>query len=198
MNVTRPIEPAVSNGYRFILVATNYFIKWVEAASYREVTKKVAVDFAHDRIIRHKNSTAYRPQMNGAVEAANNNITKILRKMIEKHKQWHDKLLFALLGYRTIVRTSTGATLYMLVYSTEAVIPVEVEISSLRIIQKAELDDTKWVKSHNKQLALIDGMRMNAWSTLSKQNVQILQQKSQAKTVHTGTVGVKENFSASR
>ena len=36
--------------------------------------------------IKHKNSTAYRPQMNGAVEAANKNIKKILRKMIEKHK----------------------------------------------------------------------------------------------------------------
>ncbi|XP_070002300.1 uncharacterized protein [Nicotiana sylvestris] len=38
------------------------------------------------RII-HKNSIAYRPQMNGAVEATNKNIKKILRKMVEKHKQ---------------------------------------------------------------------------------------------------------------
>ncbi|XP_070017068.1 uncharacterized protein [Nicotiana sylvestris] len=36
--------------------------------------------------IKHKNSMAYRPQMNGAVEAANKNIKKILRKMIERHK----------------------------------------------------------------------------------------------------------------
>lgn len=41
--------------------------------------------------IRHKNSTAYRPQMNGNVEAANKNIKMILRKMIERHKQWHEK-----------------------------------------------------------------------------------------------------------
>ncbi|XP_070007470.1 uncharacterized protein [Nicotiana sylvestris] len=40
--------------------------------------------------IKHKNSTAYRPQMNGVVEAANKNIKKILRKMIEKHKQWQN------------------------------------------------------------------------------------------------------------
>ncbi|XP_070017499.1 uncharacterized protein [Nicotiana sylvestris] len=82
--------------------------------------------------------------------------------MIEKHKQWHEKLSFALLGYHTIVRTSTGATPYMLVYGTEAVIPAEVEIPSLRIIQEAKLDDGEWVKSHYKQLALIDGKRMNA------------------------------------
>ena len=76
--------------------------------------------------------------------------------MIEKHKQWHKKLSFALLGYRTTVHTSTGATPYMLVYGTKAVIPAEVEIPSLRIIQEVELDDTEWVKSHYKQLALID------------------------------------------
>ncbi|XP_070029588.1 uncharacterized protein [Nicotiana sylvestris] len=61
-----------------------------------------------------------------------------------------------------MVRTSTGATPYMLVYGTEAIIPAEVEIPSLRVIQEAELDDAEWVKSLYEQLALIDGKRMNA------------------------------------
>ncbi|XP_070008144.1 uncharacterized protein [Nicotiana sylvestris] len=82
--------------------------------------------------------------------------------MIEKHKQWHEKLAFALLGYRTTIRKSTGATPYMLVYGTEVVIPAEVEIPSLRIIQDAELDDAEWVRIRYEQLALIDGKRMNA------------------------------------
>ncbi|XP_070015633.1 uncharacterized protein [Nicotiana sylvestris] len=82
--------------------------------------------------------------------------------MIEKYKQWHEKLSFDLLGYHTTVRTSTGATPYMLVYGTEAVIPAEVEIPSLRIIQEVELDDAERVRSRYKQLALIDGKRMNA------------------------------------
>ncbi|XP_070025992.1 uncharacterized protein [Nicotiana sylvestris] len=50
----------------------------------------------------------------------------------------------------------------MLLYGTEAVIPAEVEIASLKIIQEAELDDAEWLKSRYKQLALIDGKRMNA------------------------------------
>ncbi|XP_070022146.1 uncharacterized protein [Nicotiana sylvestris] len=99
--------------------------------------------------------------MNGAVEAANKYIKKILRKMVENHKQWNEKLRFDLLGYRTTVHTSTGATLYMLVYGTEAVIPPEVEIPSLRIIQEVELSDEEWIRSHYEQLALIDGKRMN-------------------------------------
>ncbi|XP_070043243.1 uncharacterized protein [Nicotiana tomentosiformis] len=60
----------------------------------------------HD-LIKHRNSTAYRLQMNGAVEATNKNIKKILREMVDNYKQWHEKLPFALLGYCTTVRTST-------------------------------------------------------------------------------------------
>ncbi|XP_015064811.1 uncharacterized protein LOC107010056 [Solanum pennellii] len=58
----------------------------------------------------------------------------------------------ALLGYRTTVRTLTGATPNLLVYGTEAVIPAEVEIPSLRIIQEAELTDAKWVAVCHGQL----------------------------------------------
>ncbi|XP_070004731.1 uncharacterized protein [Nicotiana sylvestris] len=111
--------------------------------------------------IKHKNSIAYRPQMNGAVEAANKNIKKILRKMVGNHKQWHEKLPFALLGCRTTVRTSTVATPNMLVYGTEAVILAEVEIPSLRVIQEAKLSNAEWIRGHYEQLDLIDGKRMN-------------------------------------
>nr|XP_004231733.1 uncharacterized protein K02A2.6-like [Solanum lycopersicum] len=93
--------------------------------------------------ITHHNSTSYRPQMNGAVEAANKNIKRILRKMIDNYKCWHENLPYALLGYRTTIRTSTGATLYLLVYGTEEVIPAEVKIPSLRIIQEAGLSDAE-------------------------------------------------------
>ncbi|XP_070026312.1 uncharacterized protein [Nicotiana sylvestris] len=112
--------------------------------------------------IKKNNSTAYRPQMNGAMEASNKNIKKMLRKMVENNKQWYEKLPFALLGYRTTVRTSTGATPYLLVYGTKVVIPAEIEIPSLRIIQEDKLSDVEWIKSHYEQLALIDGKRMNA------------------------------------
>ncbi|XP_070022002.1 uncharacterized protein [Nicotiana sylvestris] len=82
--------------------------------------------------------------------------------MVENHKQFYEKLPFALLGYRTTVHTSTGATPYLLVYGTEVVIPSEVEIPSLRIIQEVELGDAEWIKSRYEKLALIDGKRMNA------------------------------------
>ncbi|XP_019231354.1 PREDICTED: uncharacterized protein K02A2.6-like [Nicotiana attenuata] len=81
--------------------------------------------------IMHRHSTPYRPKANGVIEAVNKNIKKILRKIIQGSRQWHEKLPFALLGYRTAIRTSIGATPYMLLYGTEAVTPAEVEIPSL-------------------------------------------------------------------
>ena len=77
--------------------------------------------------------------MNGVVEDANKNIKKILRKRIDNHRGWHEMLSYTLLGYRTTVRTLIGATPYLLVYGTEVVIPIEVEIPFLRIIQEVEL-----------------------------------------------------------
>ncbi|XP_070040664.1 uncharacterized protein [Nicotiana tomentosiformis] len=82
--------------------------------------------------------------------------------MVDNYKQWHENLPLSLLGYRTTVRTSTGETPYILVYGTKVVIPVEVKIPSLRIIQEVELSDVEWVRSRYEQLALIDGKRMNA------------------------------------
>ncbi|XP_070050438.1 uncharacterized protein [Nicotiana tomentosiformis] len=84
--------------------------------------------------INHQNFTVYMPQMNGAVEVANKNIKKILRKMVDNYKQLHEKLPFSLLEYRTTYHISTGATPYLLVFGTEVVIPTEVEIPSLRFI----------------------------------------------------------------
>ncbi|EOX95167.1 RNA-directed DNA polymerase (Reverse transcriptase), Ribonuclease H [Theobroma cacao] len=112
--------------------------------------------------IKHHNSTTYRPKMNGAVEAANKNIKKIVEKMTEVYKDWHEKLPFALHAYRTSVRTSTGATPYSLVYGAEAVLPVEVEIPSLRVLMEAELEDAEWVRSRYEQLNLIEEKRLAA------------------------------------
>nr|XP_009763340.1 PREDICTED: uncharacterized protein LOC104215277 [Nicotiana sylvestris] len=79
--------------------------------------------------IKHRNSTTYMPQMNGAVEAANKNIKNILRKTLDNYKKWHEKLLFALLGYCTTMRTSTGENPYLLVCGTGAVIPSEFQVA---------------------------------------------------------------------
>jgi hypothetical protein len=166
------IEPTASNGHRFILVAIDYFTKWVEAASFAKVTRHVVARFIKKEIIcrygiperiitdngsnlnnkmmkelcknfniQHHNSSPYRPKMNGVVEAANKNIKMIMQKMVVTYRDWHEMLPFALHGYRTSVRTTTRTTPYSLVYGMEAVLPVEVEIPSLRVLLDVKLDE---------------------------------------------------------
>ena len=72
--------------------------------------------------------------MNGAVKAVNKNIKRIVEKMAVTYSDWHEMLSFALMAYITSIRTSTGATPYSLVYGTEIMLPVEVEIPSFRVL----------------------------------------------------------------
>lgn len=51
MNVIGPIDPATLNGHHFILVAIDYFTKWIQSSTYKAVTKKVVEDFIHNNIV---------------------------------------------------------------------------------------------------------------------------------------------------
>ncbi|KAI5441894.1 hypothetical protein KIW84_011090 [Lathyrus oleraceus] len=96
------------------------------------------------------------------VEAANKNIKKIVQKMVVTYKDWHEMLPFALHGYRTSVRTSTGETPFSLVYGMEAVLPVEVQIPSLRVLMDVKLQEAEWVRTRYEELSLIEEKRLAA------------------------------------
>jgi hypothetical protein len=82
--------------------------------------------------------------------------------MVVTYRDWHEMLSFALHAYRTTVRTSTGTTPYSLVYGMEAVMPLEVEIPSLRVLMDSELEEAEWAKVRHEQLNLISEKRMAA------------------------------------
>ncbi|XP_023918785.1 uncharacterized protein LOC112030335 [Quercus suber] len=51
MDVMGPMIPYASNGHEYILVAIDYFTKWVEATSYKSVTQAVVAQFLKHNII---------------------------------------------------------------------------------------------------------------------------------------------------
>ena len=59
--------------------------------------------------------------------------------MVVTYKGWTKKLPFALRGYRTSIRASTGAIPYSLVYGSEVVLPIKVEIQSLRVLVETKV-----------------------------------------------------------
>ena len=110
------------------------------------LNNKMMKEMCEDFKIQHHNSMPYRPKMIGTVEAANKNIKKIIQKMTMSYKDWHEMLPFVMHGYQTLVSTSTGATLFLLVYGMEVVLPFEVEVPSLRILAVSRLKESKWTQ----------------------------------------------------
>ena len=53
MDVIRLVILKASNGHEYILVAIDYFTKWVEAASYKSITQAMVCRFLKYNIICH-------------------------------------------------------------------------------------------------------------------------------------------------
>ena len=71
----------------------------------------------------------------------NKNIKRILQRTIETSMDFSEKLHFALWAYQTSFRTSTRATPYSLVYGMKLVLPVEIEMGSLRITLEHQISE---------------------------------------------------------
>jgi hypothetical protein len=85
--------------------------------------------------LRHENSTPYYPQANGQFEAINKILITMLQRMIRIHKtSWHTMLFSALWAYRKSVKSTTGFTPFQLVYGLEAILSIESEIPSLKLV----------------------------------------------------------------
>ena len=74
----------------------------------------------------------------------NRTLLRIIKTKLDEAKgAWPNELPNVLWAYRTTARTPTGETPFRLTYGTEAVIPVEVEVTSTRrtTFSKEENDD---------------------------------------------------------
>ena len=66
------------------------------------------------------------------------------------------------MAYLTFFRTYTRVTPYSLVYGMEAVLPVEIEMGSLRVAFEQQISETEWAQSCYDQLSLLDERRLRA------------------------------------
>ena len=83
---------------------------------------------------RHSFSSSYNLSSNGQAKAFNKVLCNILKKMVPRSRRdWHKGLPGALWAYRTIVRTATSCTPYNLVFGSEVVLSLEVQLLSLRV-----------------------------------------------------------------
>jgi transposase InsO family protein len=91
-------------------------------------------------------SMSYYPQANGMAEAFNKTLGKILKKTVTKNRRgWHDHLFEALWTYRITVCTSTQANPYSLVYESEAILLLDVQLPSLRVAIHEEITNDEQI-----------------------------------------------------
>ena len=96
---------------------------------------KAFQEFCCDLIIKNIYSTPAYPQSNGQVEAINKKILNGLKKRLDDAKgRWAEEQPNILWAYRTTPKRSTGETPFSLMYEVEAVISVEVNLYSARVV----------------------------------------------------------------
>ncbi|GJY88175.1 reverse transcriptase domain-containing protein [Tanacetum coccineum] len=154
---------------KFLIVAIDYFTKWIEAKPVATITGNQIKKFVWDNIvcrfdlpgeiisnkenqfrdnpfkdwceklcIRQRFASVKHPQANVLVERANKSLGDGIKvRLDEKSKDWIEEIPHVLWAHRTIISSSNGDTPFSLTYKTEAVIPAEISMPTLRT---AEID----------------------------------------------------------
>ncbi|GJT89840.1 reverse transcriptase domain-containing protein [Tanacetum coccineum] len=176
---------------KFLIVAIDYFTKWIEAKAVATITGNQVKKFVWDNIvcrfglpgeiisdngkqfrdnpfkdwceklcIRQCFASVKHPQANGLVERANRSLGEgIKARLDERSKDWIEELPHVLWAHRTMIKSSNGETPFSLTYGTEAVIPAEIGMPTLRT---TEIDLTKNNEALGMNLDLIEERREQA------------------------------------
>jgi len=122
-----------------------------------------------------------------------------LAKIIQQNgRDWHDRLPYALWAYKTSMRTTIYANPYSLVYGDEAVIPLEIEIPSLRIALKDIMKEPQVWEARMNQLEALDEKRVHALEHLRSYQQRISRaygKKVTPKAFKVGDMVLQENVS---
>ncbi|GJY13964.1 reverse transcriptase domain-containing protein [Tanacetum coccineum] len=154
---------------KFLIVAIDYFIKWIEAKPVATITGNQVKKFIWDNIvcrfrlpgeiisdngkqfrdnsfkdwckklcIRQRFASVKHPQENGLVERANQSLGEGIKARFDtRSKNWMEEISHVLWAHLTMIKSSNGDAPFSLTYGTEAVIPSEIGMPTLRT---AEVD----------------------------------------------------------
>nr|GFB30812.1 reverse transcriptase domain-containing protein [Tanacetum cinerariifolium] len=121
---------------KFLIVAMDYFTKWIEAKAVATITGGQVKKFVWDNIVCRFGIPGEIISDNGK-QFADNPFKDCLGEGIkarlgEGNKNWVEELPHVLWAHRTMIKSSHGDTPFSLTYGTEAVIPAEIGMPTYR------------------------------------------------------------------
>ncbi|XP_050387546.1 uncharacterized protein LOC126803868 [Argentina anserina] len=133
------------------------------ASFMAEKTQKFLADYG----IKFLHSSPYYAQSNGQAEASNWVIMSILKRILDANpRSWHTELDHTLWAYRTSKQTPTGTTPYTLMYGHDAVLPIEINVQSLRVREQHQLIGEDYVQDMYQEHENLDSRWMEALNSL--------------------------------
>nr|GEX60336.1 reverse transcriptase domain-containing protein [Tanacetum cinerariifolium] len=122
---------------KFLIVAMDYFTKWIKAKAVATITggqRNLFKDWCDKLNITQRFASVKHPQSNRLVERANQSLGEGIKfRLGEVNRNWVEKLPNVLWAHRTMIKSSHGDTPFSLTYGTEAVIPTEIEMPTYRM-----------------------------------------------------------------
>uniref|UniRef100_A0A2N9IJ88 Uncharacterized protein n=1 Tax=Fagus sylvatica TaxID=28930 RepID=A0A2N9IJ88_FAGSY len=122
--------------------------------------------FSQELGIHNHYSSPGHPQANGQVEVTNRSLLKLIKTRLEGAKGlWPEELPSILWAYRTTVRIPTGETPFRMTFGSEAVVPVEIGLTTLRTSAYDEQQNEEQLRFN---LDLIDEVRETAEARMKR------------------------------
>ncbi|KAL0457986.1 UNVERIFIED_CONTAM: hypothetical protein Slati_0425800 [Sesamum latifolium] len=163
--------PVAARQRKFLLVAVDYFSKWIQAEPLARITENEVIKFLWKNIICRYGLPPH-PQANGQVEVINRILVQgIKTKLAQAKDQWVDALPGVLWSYRTTARSITGETPFSLVYGSDDVIPTEAKLESFRIQHYEPENNDHLMRA---SLDLIEELREDAQSHMERYKQRIM------------------------
>ncbi|KAK3037672.1 hypothetical protein RJ639_030616 [Escallonia herrerae] len=143
--------PMASGQRRFVIVAIDYFTKWTEAESLATITSAKCEDLFWKNVVCHFR-VPIALIVDNRKQFDNNNFRTFCTNLLidlrftsvahpQSNGAWVDELPSVLWAYRTTPYSVTRETHFLLCYRTEAMLPVEIRVPTIRALHFNEINN---------------------------------------------------------
>ncbi len=148
---------------------------WIVSDNGPQFLSEVVENLLARLTVKHRFATMYKPSINGLVERTNRTLCSMLAKEAEVHVNicdWDPKIHHVMWVYNTTYKTTTRYSRFRLAYGMEALLPIKLEVMTLRTAttMRLLLDESQ----HHRLLQLneLDELQLKAYQSIGVAHAQ--------------------------